>query len=144
MEKKFMWMGLAVIGIFVLSGCATMKKNDALLNQELRNKISVLETQLKDKDDEINSLKESTLKGSEDVNLDLNKAGVARLRIDPKQIQSALKNAGYYDGSIDGKLGRKTRKAVRSFQKANNLPVDGRVGKNTWLVLKEYLEKKVK
>jgi len=139
-----MWMGLAVIGIFVLSGCATMKKNDALLNQELRNKISVLETQLKDKDDEINSLKESTLKGSEDVNLDLNKAGVARLRIDPKQIQSALKNAGYYDGSIDGKLGRKTRKAVRSFQKANNLPVDGRVGKNTWLVLKEYLEKKVK
>ncbi|MCX5668616.1 MAG: peptidoglycan-binding domain-containing protein [Candidatus Omnitrophica bacterium] len=144
MAKKLMWVGLAVMGIFVLNGCATMNKNDELLNQGLRNKISALETQLKEKDDEINSLKETPVKSSEDVNANISKVGEANQQIDSKQIQTALKNAGYYQGAVDGKMGKKTRKAVREFQKANNLPADGRVGKNTWLVLKEYLEKKVK
>ena len=60
------------------------------------------------------------------------------------EIQTALKNAGYFQGSVDGKMGRKTRLAVKEFQKANNLHPDGRVGKNTWEVLKGYLEKKYK
>ena len=142
MAKKLGWAGLAVAGIFVLSGCATMNKNDALSNQGLRNKISALEAQLKEKDDEINSLKETSLKISEDVNL--NKTNEANQQIDPKQIQTALKNAGYYQGTVDGKLGKNTRRAVRAFQRANKLPADGKVGENTWMVLKEYLEKKVK
>ena len=141
MVKKLSWVGLTVMGVFVLSGCATMNKNDQL-NQGLRNKVSALEAQLKEKDDEINSLKEATVSGSENVNL--NKVSEASQSIDPKQIQTALKNAGYYDGVVDGKMGKKTRKAVREFQKANNLHSDGRVGKNTWEVLKVYLEKKVK
>lgn len=142
MAKKLRWAGLAVAGIFVLSGCATMNKNDALSNQGLRNKISALEAQLKEKDDEINSLKDASLKISEDFNL--NKTNEANQQIDPKQIQTALKNAGYYQGTVDGKLGKNTRRAVRAFQRANKLPADGKVGENTWMVLKEYLEKKVK
>jgi g-D-glutamyl-meso-diaminopimelate peptidase len=59
-------------------------------------------------------------------------------------IQAALKNAGYFKDQLDGKMGRKTRLAIREFQKANNLHPDGRVGKNTWAVLKEYVDKKVK
>jgi len=142
MAKKLGWAGLAVAGIFVLSGCAMMNKNDALSNQGLRNKISALEAQLKEKDDEINSLKESSVKSSEDVNL--GKIAEDVQQADPKQIQTALKNAGYYQGTVDGKLGKNTRRAVRAFQKANKLPADGKVGKNTWEVLKVYLEKKVK
>jgi peptidoglycan hydrolase-like protein with peptidoglycan-binding domain len=144
MAKKLKWLGLAVMGIFVLSGCAMMNKNDALSNQGLRNKVSALETQLKEKDDEINSLKEASLKSNEAVNVDVSKVGEANQQADSKQIQTALKNAGYYQGTVDGKMGRKTRRAVREFQKANKLPVDGHVGKDTWMVLKEYLEKKVK
>jgi len=144
MAKKGWWLGLAVAGIFVLSGCATMNKNDTLLNQGLRNKISALETQLKEKDDEINSLKEISIKKSEDFNANVSNVGEANQQADSKQIQTALKNAGYYEGVVDGKMGKKTRKAVREFQKANNLHADGRVGKNTWMVLKDYLEKKVK
>ena len=142
MVKKIWGIGLAVVGMFVFSGCMTMNKNDEMLAQGLRNKVLALETQLKEKDDEINSLKEASLKSSADVSLD--KIGEAQPQAEPKQIQTALKNTGYYQGAVDGKLGKKTRRAVRDFQKANNLPVDGRVGKNTWLVLKEYLEKKVK
>jgi peptidoglycan hydrolase-like protein with peptidoglycan-binding domain len=140
MAKKVLWLGVAVVGIFVLSGCATVNKKDELLNQELRNKISVLETQLSEKDNEINSLKESMANSGPEANLDTDEAR----RIDVKKIQTALKNAGYFQNVVDGKNGRKTRQAVREFQKANNLYADGKVGKNTWMVLKEYLDKKVK
>jgi peptidoglycan hydrolase-like protein with peptidoglycan-binding domain len=142
MAKKVRWLGLVVMGIFVLSGCATMSKDSQLSNQGLRNKVLALETQLKEKDDEINSLKEASVKSSEDENV--SQVGEANQLIDSKQIQTALKNAGYYQGAVDGKLGKKTRKAVREFQKANNLPADGRAGKDTWMILKGYLEKKVK
>ncbi|MDP2927876.1 MAG: peptidoglycan-binding protein [Candidatus Omnitrophota bacterium] len=144
MVKKVLWLGLAAVGIFALSGCATMSKNDALSNQGLRNKISALEAQLSEKDNQINSLKESMAKSEQEANLGAQNAGKVKQRVDVKQIQTALKNAGYFQGTVDGKMGKKTRKAVRGFQRANNLPVDGKVGKNTWEVLKGYLEKKVK
>ena len=48
-----------------------------------------------------------------------------------KEIQTALKNAGYYIGEIDGKIGRLTTKAIEDFQEANGLGVDGKVGPKT-------------
>jgi peptidoglycan hydrolase-like protein with peptidoglycan-binding domain len=41
-------------------------------------------------------------------------------------------------------MGKQTREAIRSFQRANNLVVDGKVGKKTWEILRGYLDKKVK
>lgn len=55
------------------------------------------------------------------------------------QIQTALKNSGYYTGSIDGKMGPMTKKAIEEFQKANGLEADGKVGPKTWSVLSAYL-----
>jgi len=40
-----------------------------------------------------------------------------------KKTQQALKDKGFYSGPIDGVMGQKTRDAIRSFQKANNLHV---------------------
>jgi peptidoglycan hydrolase-like protein with peptidoglycan-binding domain len=57
-----------------------------------------------------------------------------------KEIQSALKAAGYYAGSVDGKLGPKSKKAVEEFQAANNLTADGKVGPKTWSLLSKYLD----
>ncbi|MGN1097821.1 MAG: peptidoglycan-binding protein, partial [Clostridia bacterium] len=48
-----------------------------------------------------------------------------------RQIQTKLKNWGYYTGSIDGVYGWQTESAVRSFQKKNNLTVDGIAGEKT-------------
>lgn len=56
-----------------------------------------------------------------------------------EQIQTALKNAGLYEGSIDGKSGPKTTKAIEAFQQQSNLKVDGKVGLKTWGKLKEHL-----
>jgi peptidoglycan hydrolase-like protein with peptidoglycan-binding domain len=39
---------------------------------------------------------------------------------------------GYASGIVDGIFGTKTLAAVRQFQQANGLTVDGIVGKNTW------------
>lgn len=55
------------------------------------------------------------------------------------QVQTALRNAGFYIGKIDGKAGPMTHEAIISFQKANNLVSDGIVGPQTWKKLKDYL-----
>ncbi|OPY89356.1 MAG: N-acetylmuramoyl-L-alanine amidase CwlH precursor [Smithella sp. PtaU1.Bin162] len=57
-----------------------------------------------------------------------------------EQIQKALKNAGFYKGVIDGKVGPRTKSAIREFQKANGLNADGSVGDKTWQALKTYLK----
>ncbi len=56
-----------------------------------------------------------------------------------QQIQTALKNAGLYNGSIDGKMGPATKRAIEQFQKNNNLKADGKVGPKTWVALDKYL-----
>jgi len=56
-----------------------------------------------------------------------------------QEIQTALKNAGYYPGAIDGKAGPMTKKAIEDFQQANGLQVDGKVGIKTWGLLGKYL-----
>lgn len=59
---------------------------------------------------------------------------------DIAQIQRGLKAAGFDPGTIDGKLGSKTKAAIRNFQKTHDLKVDGKVGRNTWRLLKRYLK----
>lgn len=56
-----------------------------------------------------------------------------------KQIQAALKNAGYDPGAIDGKLGPRSKKAIKDFQAVNGLKADGKVGAKTWAKLSAYV-----
>ena len=48
-----------------------------------------------------------------------------------RNIQSRLKNWGYYSGSVDGIYGTATKKAVIKFQKKQALKADGVAGKAT-------------
>lgn len=48
-----------------------------------------------------------------------------------RQVQQRLKELGYLSGSADGDFGDATEAAVRAFQEANGLTVDGKVGKQT-------------
>jgi peptidoglycan hydrolase-like protein with peptidoglycan-binding domain len=119
---------------FSLSGCVTTRKSSELEMQGLRNQVSALESQLRAKDDELNSLREPAVRNTDEI----------KGQPKAKEVQAALKNAGYAIGKIDGKIGKQTREAIRAFQKANNLPVDGKVGKKTWAALKDYFQKKLK
>ena len=144
MVRRILLSGAAIVFVFSLSGCATARKNNELEAQGLRNKVAALESQLNEKDSEINSLREASAKSSEVPEAPVEKVSKAKEHPTTKQIQAALKNAGYYQGVVDGKMGKSTRHAVKEFQKANNLPADGKVGKKTWDTLKDYLEKKIK
>ncbi len=57
-----------------------------------------------------------------------------------REIQLALKAAGFDPGSSDGRLGARTKAAVRDFQQANGLNPDGKVGPRTWAKLEPYLK----
>ncbi|MFZ2603185.1 MAG: peptidoglycan-binding domain-containing protein [Candidatus Omnitrophota bacterium] len=61
------------------------------------------------------------------------------IELNLKQIQQALKKAGFYTGKIDGKIGSKTKEAIIKFQKAHGLKADGVVGKRTSAELNKYL-----
>lgn len=141
---------LIPIFLILLSGCATARKQKDLEIQGLRNQISLLQAQIQSKDEEINSLKEAVNKATEEKPLVTKKVskkkvvGEIKSRPSARHIQVALKNAGYDPGTLDGKMGRQTRDAIKAFQRANNLPVDGRVGKQTWSLLRKYLYQKVK
>lgn len=57
----------------------------------------------------------------------------------PLQVQEALKNAGYYEGKLDGSIGPKTKRAIEKFQSENGLKPDGKVGPKTWAKLGVHL-----
>lgn len=48
-----------------------------------------------------------------------------------RQIQTRLKNWGYYAGGVDGVYGTQTRNAVMYFQRKNGLTIDGVAGSAT-------------
>ena len=48
-----------------------------------------------------------------------------------RQVQTKLKNWGYYSGSVDGIYGSQTVSAVKFFQRRNGLTQDGIVGTRT-------------
>ena len=131
-----------------LAGCATARRPKDLEIQGLRNQVSVLESQLQSKDEEINGLKgqlNSQLQGKEvSSSRRVKVIPEAKYRPSIRQIQKALKNAGYNPGTIDGRMGRETKDAIRAFQRANGLRADGKAGKNTWELLKKYLYQKTK
>ncbi|MBU1061392.1 MAG: peptidoglycan-binding protein [Candidatus Omnitrophica bacterium] len=56
-----------------------------------------------------------------------------------KDVQTALKNAGFDPGAIDGKMGPKTRQAIKEFQRTKGLNPDGVVGSRTWAELGKYI-----
>ena len=55
-----------------------------------------------------------------------------------REIQEALKNAGFYQGLVDGKMGPLTHEAIKEFQRVHGLNDDGVAGKQTWAKLSAY------
>lgn len=56
-----------------------------------------------------------------------------------RQIQTKLKNWGYYIGEIDGDYGPKTVEAVKFFQRKNGLTIDGVAATRTLQAMGIYL-----
>jgi peptidoglycan hydrolase-like protein with peptidoglycan-binding domain len=54
-----------------------------------------------------------------------------------RDLQEALKALGYDPAPIDGTFGAATESAVKAFQQARGITVDGIVGKVTWINIDE-------
>jgi len=54
-----------------------------------------------------------------------------------RDLQAALKALGHDPGPIDGVFGAKTESAVKAFQQAREITVDGIVGRVTWINVDE-------
>lgn len=50
---------------------------------------------------------------------------------DIKKVQETLRDRGFYTGRVDGVMGSHTREGIREYQKAENLPVTGRLDAQT-------------
>ncbi len=57
--------------------------------------------------------------------------GTSASRSTVRSAQTQLKNDGYYKGHVDGLDGPLTHAAIRRFQRANNLAVNGRLDRQT-------------
>jgi peptidoglycan hydrolase-like protein with peptidoglycan-binding domain len=64
---------------------------------------------------------------------------IAQNKLNVQLVQTALKEAGFDPGAIDGKTGTKTKKAIMAFQNANGLKADGKIGYKTIAKLSEVL-----
>jgi murein L,D-transpeptidase YcbB/YkuD len=148
--KKVLGLGLALVGLLLLSGCSTVCRKQVNEVKDLRSQVSSLKSEMQDKDDQITQLRYSLGQQAQSERFIAPASAVSlgvaipevKSRPKAKQIQAALKSAGYYNGPVDGRIGKKTRRAIRAFQKDNGLQVDGRVGKATWAKLKNAPEKK--
>jgi murein L,D-transpeptidase YcbB/YkuD len=146
-----MMMRYLLVAVLVLSvaGCATPRKKETPKSdvQALKEEVGTLKQEMAEKEKRIQELE--TSKGSagyadygtggEEGRSRTYGSGSSQAPQNSRNIQKALKNAGFYSGEIDGKIGKMTRKAVREFQASEGLKVDGIVGKKTWARLQSYL-----
>ncbi len=151
---------IIILAVIFLAGCATTRQPSEV--SQLQIKVAQLERKVDEKDQEINDLKDQVNdlsnksdsaaahpESSEEGETKTTKPSTAakgssediiRVSASAKEVQRALKKAGYYDGVVDGKLGAKSQKAIAQFQKDHNLTSDGVVGQKTWNELKKSLE----
>lgn len=63
-------------------------------------------------------------------------------KLNVEEVQRILQESGCNPGEPDGKMGEKTREAIKKFQKAHQLEVDGRIGYQTLKKLAEQRSEK--
>ena len=132
-----MYVQIALISLcmLVVSGCATGHKKQTSGLEKVSPISSSYNYDTLESDTEKIDFEETSSART------YNKKDAPNVSLTPKQIQRVLKNAGYYQGQIDGKIGLRTQESIRRFQKANGLKVDGIVGRRTTAALNKYLNK---
>lgn len=141
---KYFKILVAIALTLALLGCATERKQLTQV-QQLQFRVSELETELHQKNEDIIYLEEQLkemqrLRISSSETLGTKEPKNKAFKISSRNIQRALKNAGFHIGPIDGTIGKGTKKAIKEFQKEKGLIADGIVGKQTWSKLKKYLD----
>lgn len=133
---KVFFVVLGLVGLMVFSGCSTTRPSSM---QSLENRVQALEGRVQVMEGGPLSVTGAVSTADTEVPMASIEGAVTVEKMTKKQIQQALKNAGYYEGEVDGKVGPKTKTALMKFQKDMGLKADGVAGKNTKEKLLKYL-----
>ena len=134
--------------LFFITGCATTQARKTEYDvTSLQNQVQTLQNEVQAKDQQIQSLQyevdslrqqpQSPQEFSYSQKKSYDKSGIVRVGgVSVADVQEALTQAGLDPGPVDGKAGKKTRAAIKEFQKRNGLKADGIVGDRTWALLR--------
>lgn len=151
MRKAVYAFGALFLGTLMLTtGCTTKKRYErdmtALQGQisSLQSEVARLDQSLKDTETALKTVQDrGTTAGTGTAFGSLAESGPvyrtpSGFELPTLAIQKALKNAGYYQGDMDGKVGTRTKEAIRNFQRDQGITPDGVCGRQTWSRLKSF------
>lgn len=124
----------------LMSGCATTRPRRAE-KVDPQAQVVDLQNQLQAKDQQIQDLQSQLAASSQPMPMsNFSSSGrsssVIRVSgVSVTELQRALKKAGYDPGPVDGRVGKKTKSAIRRFQRDQGLASYGVVGDKTWTLL---------
>jgi len=125
--------------LIFFAGCATTHKGPEAKKREALSSTKYRAEQIQGNNQEESSFNNQWENTQDYSSVSRRQKETIAAQLSPRQIQTALKNAGYYKGTIDGKIGSKTKEAIRSFQKSKGLKAEGVVGQKTIEKLSKYL-----
>lgn len=127
------------------AGCATTKARRAELSADPNAQVAQLQTELADKDRQIQEMQyqldsyKTSVHSTPSFSKSTTPGTSSAIRVSGvsvEDVQRALAGAGFDPGPVDGRMGKKTKAAVKEFQRRNNLTADGVIGERTWSYLK--------
>ena len=126
------------------TGCATTRARKPEATPEQNTQVSQLQQQLQAKDQQIQDLQYQLNNAQSATNTNYASTGLKGEKsstihvpgVSVMDVQKALIRAGYDLGPADGHAGKKTKSAIKKFQRKHNLAADGVVGERTWNRLK--------
>lgn len=140
-------VALVALMVFTVAGCATTRAKKPDAATQAKNQVADLQGELGARDQQIQELQarvEAYERSAASSSFTTNVVSGSRAGKSPiihvkgvsvADIQRALARAGLDPGPVDGKAGKKTKKAIRAFQRSHHLPVDGVIGSKTWAAL---------
>ncbi len=147
-RKALIFVALVMVVAMTVSGCSSVPKKTKEELAGIKSRVDTLETRVEEVETKQayvdRNAQEQAMAVQEMRSVQMPNSNISTRSKDSKtnarmkDIQACLKNAGFYDGPVDGVKGRKTRKAIKDFQGANGLVADGLVGNKTWEALSKY------
>jgi len=145
-------IALIICGALTVSGCSSAQKKLSEEVKGIKTKVDTLETRVEgvetkqseaerlamEQAQKVEEMKAEGGRSSARSNVGIKHKNSSQSKERTREIQACLKNAGFYKGEIDGVKGRKTRSAIKKFQRENGLAADGVIGKKTWEALGKY------
>ncbi len=144
-DRSAQFLALLVLSTFLMTGCATAsfraRRAEAAKATSVDPQVTALQSELQAKDQQIQDLQYQLEQSRQNPQANFtasSKGKSSKIRVSGvsvSDVQSALTKAGFDPGKVDGKMGKKTKAAIKAFQRSQNLTPDGVVGEKTWKTL---------